>query len=719
MGHRKSIMLVDSTLMVTIDLDNHHYRILVVLSEETIKAVLKDAGFTEKEAVIYIFLAKHEPLKSTEIAKLLKKDKAQVFRILKKLQVKGFVEATLEFPTRYTVVSFDTILESVVKAKRDEVDFIEKTKEELINQLKKKNQIEPSLEKFLVIKGKKRIDSKIKRMFQNTKHQISLALTVSGLMRIDRYGVFDVAISNPLKSRVQHRFLTELSEQNIETMKVFLKRMPKVGFHFKARNPDLNGALFLRIIIKDIEELLFFTSKQKNSEASNEEVCMWTNSKSLVQTFQGVFDEIWRNSEDIIPKISEIETGKPSPNICIIGNVEKARRKYEDTLQSAKKEIVLMTSSKKLVTQWKNMSSLKEWSKQRVHVRIMAPIIGENLRIAEQISKIFPVKHIPIGYPEATIIDGEHYFQFQTSLTINEKDLSTPNFENVFYTNNLQYVSKMKKMFDDVWQSAREPSPITLEAILERTRKKTVVPSSNKKPSYFKKVNGLSFKDWKLNTSATEKHVLNKVINTSIFPRSVQSTGQMEMHGSSASAVIHPPPHFKLPDMVITFFHIEKHSSFGEEDAMLIYLWLEGPAGHSYVPVAYVGDNPKAQDVWKAFMAGTPAGENVQLVKKEELQIQVHGNTLFVGWTRQIPLLTPEYSLPPSFLLIEGYGDLKTDSYTLLSPSNYKTDVERNGFDAFVTFFHPASKYSGPGTDGFFARDYTAITYPPKFGKKH
>jgi hypothetical protein len=32
--------------------------------------------------------------------------------------------------------------------------------------------------------------------------------------------------------------------------------------------------------------------------------------------------------------------------------------------------------------------------------------------------------------------------------------------------------------------------------------------------------------------------------------------------------------------------------------------------------------------------------------------------------------------------------------------------VKQNGFDAFVTFIHPSSKYSGPGTDGFLVRDY-------------
>jgi sugar-specific transcriptional regulator TrmB len=686
---------------------------VVILGEETIKTVLKNAGLTEKEADIYIFLAKHDPLKSTEIAKLMKKDKAQIFRILKGLQAKGFVEATLEFPTRYMVVPFENILESVVKAKKEEVAFIEKAKKDLLDHLKRKSQADPSLEKFVVIKGNKKTYSKICRIVQDTKHQLSVATTVPNLMRADRFGVFEVAFNHPLRSQIQYRFLTELSKQNLNALKSLMGKMPKTGFNFKARNPDLSLRLFPRMIIRDNEEILFFTSTPKPDKLEKNDLCLLTNCKSLVQAFTAVFDDLWRNSTAIEEKISEVETGKPALRTCVISDREEARKKYEETVHSAEEEIALMTSSKKIIGYWKNLPILKEWTKKGVSVKIMAPIISENLEAATQIAKICPVKHVPISYPEATIVDGKHYFQFTTPSTDNEKIVSTPNFENTFYSNDVEYVEKMKNMVNDLWKNARTPSAVTLEAILEKTREASVVSSSESKPAYFKKVSGLSFKDWKQHGTATEKDVLNKIINTQKFSREIQPKNPMRLQGSVANAVIHPPHHFNLPDMVITVFHIEKQSSLGEEDAMLIYLWLETPKEHAFVPVSYVGDNPKAQAIWKAFMAGTPAGQNVQLVKKNELQIRIHGNTLFAGWTRQIPLLHPKYSLPPSCLLIEGYGDLKTDSFSLISPSGYRTETERNGLDAFVTFFHPASKYSGPGTDGFFSRDYVATTYPP------
>jgi hypothetical protein len=103
------------------------------------------------------------------------------------------------------------------------------------------------------------------------------------------------------------------------------------------------------------------------------------------------------------------------------------------------------------------------------------------------------------------------------------------------------------------------------------------------------------------------------------------------------------------------------------------------------------------------------------LAKKDELQIRVHGNTLFAGWTVPIKLFPPQYVFPPACMLIEGYGDVKTAAYTILGPLGVGFTAKQNGFDAFVTFMHPSSKYSGPGTDGFFVRDFVGGVSPNIF----
>jgi sugar-specific transcriptional regulator TrmB len=677
------------------------------LGEEAIKKVLMNSGLTEKEAEVYIFLSQHDVCKGAEIARLLRKDKAQVFRILRRLQTKGFVEATVEFPSRFTAVPFEDVLDSLVKAKQEEVAFIKEAKKDLLNYITKKRQVEP-LEKFVVIKGNKRIYSKISKIIQNTKHQLSVATTVAGLMRADRFGVFDVAFNHPLKSQIQYRFLTELSKQNLNAFEALVKRVPKTDFNFKARNPDLGFGLSPRMVIRDNEEILFFTSRTDIIERNA--VCLWTNCRSLVQAFGAIFEELWRNSTDTEKKISELKTGKPTPKTCVMPETV-AIKNYYRKLQSAKKEIMLMTSSKGLMEYSKQGSLIEKWKKSGVQIKIMAPIVRENSKEAQKLQKTFSVRHVPENYIVTTIVDGKHLFQFKTPSTGKETLGSIANFENTFYTNEFEYVEKMKTTLNAIWKNARAPSAVTLESIIG-SYGPSLGPFLEKNASG--KATGVKITDIKPLGTITEKEVLDKIIRAEKIMAKNPAKDVSRMYASIGTVVIHPPEYFNLPEMVINVQKIEKQSSFGAEDALNIFLWLETPTGHGYVPVATVGDSHQVQQRREAIFAGTPAGRNVKLLRKDELQVRVHGNTMFAGWTVPIPLHPPPYILPPACLLIEGHGDVKTHEYTLLHPSGFKSKIEENYFDAFVTFMHSSSKYSGPGTDGVFARDFIMTNIPPR-----
>ena len=78
--------------------------------QETIKTALKNFGLTEKELEVYLLLARRGVQKTGQIAKQLKMNKGLIYRVLKKLQKKGVVEATLESPTRYTAIPFEKVI---------------------------------------------------------------------------------------------------------------------------------------------------------------------------------------------------------------------------------------------------------------------------------------------------------------------------------------------------------------------------------------------------------------------------------------------------------------------------------------------------------------------------------------------------------------------------------------------------------------------------------
>ena len=375
----------------------------------------------------------------------------------------------LDFPTRYAAASFEHILESVLKSKQEEVAFIEKSKSDLLDYVRKKkrSRLDPSLEKFLMISGQKRIYSKMIRIIKDTKQQLSVIASGPGLLDADRFGVFDAAFEHPLKSQIQFRFLTELPEQNLNAVKDILRRTTKVIVDFKVKNPDLGLSLFPRMVTRDNEEILFFISPKLN-HVEKDDLCLWTNSKSLVQAFSAVFEDLWRNSTDLQEKLSEIETGKLRPKTYVINDWQIAKKKYYKTMQSAEQDIILVTSLEGLAEFLKRESLLKELTNKGVSVKLMAPIIGGNLDTAKQLSKICCVRHVAKIYLETTIIDGKHFFQFKPPRANQQKNNSMPHFENAFYTNDIEYAEKMKTTLNYLWKNAHAPLAVTLESILRK-----------------------------------------------------------------------------------------------------------------------------------------------------------------------------------------------------------------------------------------------------------
>jgi hypothetical protein len=501
-----------------------------------------------------------------------------------------------------------------------------------------------------------------------------------------------------LKSKIKFRFLTELFRENLNSAKTLLKKIPKIGFDFKGRNPELGLQLSPRMVIRDGEEILFFITPTDASAPGRNDLCLWTNCKALAQSFSAVFEDLWRNSTDIEKKVGEIETGKPTPQTYVINDGEAAKKKYNEALQWAEEEIVMETSSEGLVTSWKNMSLIKEWAGRGVSVRIMAPLVIDNLQAAQELSEYCSVRHVPVGYLETTIVDGKLLFQFRNRPESKEKPQAKPCFENAFYTTDVEYVEKTKNMLNALWKNARPPSSVRLKSAIG-------LKSSG--------VNPLSGRPWLEDAEVifeerqggiTEKDVLNKIINAKKIPAKDPSKDITMIYGNLAMAVIHPPDYFNLPEMRIFVYHIDKQSSLGAEDMLTVYLWLETPAGHTYVPVVTIGDNPQAVEFRRAAPSGT-AVVNQQLAREDELYIRVHGNTLLAGWTVPIPLSPPSRTLPPACILFEGYGEIKTGMFRAKTAWGRTQTYEFNGFEAFVTFFHPVSKYAGPGTDGLLYRD--------------
>ena len=310
------------------------------MSLNTIKRALRNFGLTEKEAEIYVFLAKYGVLSGGEISKLTKTHRPHMYRLLQNLQKKGVIQSTLESPVRYFSVPFEKILDENIKLKQEEATSLEKAKNGLLSDWKNiySVKIEPDLGKFAVIEGNRKIYSKIYQMIKETKSQLSAISTVTGLERAEQFGVFDAAYNHPFKSKIKFRFLTELSKQNLKATKLLMPKL-KSDLNLKAINSDPNFALSARMVIRDDEEALFFISPKPDMfKKGQDEACLVTNCQSLIEMLARTFEDLWKHSAHIEDRILEIETGKLLPEPFLDKSVEIAAN-YNAALSTVREQV--------------------------------------------------------------------------------------------------------------------------------------------------------------------------------------------------------------------------------------------------------------------------------------------------------------------------------------------------------------------------------------------
>lgn len=680
--------------------------------QESIKTALKNFGLTEKELEVYLLLARRGAQKTGQIAKQLKMNKGLSYRLLKNLQKKGVVETTLESPTRYIALSFEKVIDSYVKSKRKEVERIEEAKDSLLSDWNKISQeeVDSTLEKFGVIEGTKKVYKKISQLVEGTKDQISLVVSVYDLSKLDQFGVLEELSKTVCESKLKCQILTQISNSSRKAIKL-LKARTSPAINLRGTNLSLGTPKFSRMIIRDDEELLLFIS-EKNEQSSKKakDTCLITNSKTIIQSFSGVFEDLWSESVDIENLIVELETGKPASKTQIIKNPSSAREYYNEVLGSAESEIQIVTSSQGLMKLGKDKSTIEEWANEDISIRIMAPIVNENLVFAQELMKFAEVRHIPLGYFETTIVDRKHLFQFKQDSEKQGELIEPTFFENTFYTSDLDYIQRTINLLQDLWKKTRIPSTTPIQIISKSNYKQT--------HKVFRRIwnqNNLKL-DYQSTEQVTEKDVLNKFKevkrNFKANWSNSKSADTMYFLGARAFALVHPPKHFQLPEMIIGVLQDDEASTFGAVNMLKVFLRADKSKDSPFQLVAHVQNSPKSLSYRKSKLAGFPGVDNIILVNKEQLTVRVYGNTMFAGWTIPIQLYPSKYVLPPACILFEGYGEVHPVIFNLTLPSKRNQTIWSNNLDAFVSFFHPSSKYIGSGTEGTLDRESVQISYP-------
>jgi sugar-specific transcriptional regulator TrmB len=105
----------------------------VVLSLERVLDALVSLGLTQRDAQVYIYLAKKGPFGEEDLAKTMKLTKQQLHSCLRKLEAKGMVIASLEPLVQFSAVSLERVIDQLLKAKEEQGKALQASRKKLLS----------------------------------------------------------------------------------------------------------------------------------------------------------------------------------------------------------------------------------------------------------------------------------------------------------------------------------------------------------------------------------------------------------------------------------------------------------------------------------------------------------------------------------------------------------------------------------------------------------
>lgn len=261
---------------------HHDYK----LSVDELQKSLSKFNLTSNQSKVYIFLGKYGSKTAPEVCKSLKIARTETYHLLSTLQSKGIVSATFEHPIKFSAVSLNKAMKTLVDSEKQRIKTLEKQEVELskiwesIPEFVQNNTDDEN--KFQMLQGINPINSKISDMLSNSKKEVLVLGSEKDHLKLYHSDL----LSSISEEKVNVRILSGCSKK---TQYIFEDIEKQSIRNF---NNEINEKLCF--IINDDSEMLFFT---KNNSASNPVMAMWTDSSNMIYSMKLLFDFIWSSSK--------------------------------------------------------------------------------------------------------------------------------------------------------------------------------------------------------------------------------------------------------------------------------------------------------------------------------------------------------------------------------------------------------------------------------------
>lgn len=260
----------------------------------TTNSFLRGLGLNEKEAEIYVYLAKNGPQKAPSVARSLRIHKMQVYRYLDAMQEKGVVSLTFTTPKRFVASSIDKLVKNRVRSLQEELLNIENNTDKILNYSGFSFPAQVQLSTFSIVQGREKVEGLVSALRSRVVKEMCVVTRWEDLSK------FIMATSNDYsrkaKPEFSSRYIIQVNTKNSVISAAPLLRILNASgcrSHMIAADNKLPS-----LAIADDKEAVLVLEEPVNS-------VLWTDNPSIMCAMKGYFEKLWTDTIEMPPGLQE------------------------------------------------------------------------------------------------------------------------------------------------------------------------------------------------------------------------------------------------------------------------------------------------------------------------------------------------------------------------------------------------------------------------------
>ncbi|MBI5377625.1 MAG: hypothetical protein HZA82_03275 [Thaumarchaeota archaeon] len=171
-----------------------------MLNDNDSTALLHNYGLDDEEIRVYLYLLSNGESTASGVSTKTDIQRSSVYNILMNLRNKGFVDSTLETPTKFVPIPPNLAIEGVIKKAENHLAFLKRKQTTLIKNLTAQyRQLENVTDRiyFNIISGKAVVYTHILRMIEEAKDELFIVTTINDLAAMYFSQIPEAIVNHP------------------------------------------------------------------------------------------------------------------------------------------------------------------------------------------------------------------------------------------------------------------------------------------------------------------------------------------------------------------------------------------------------------------------------------------------------------------------------------------------------------------------------------------